>query len=135
MRYALLIVLGLVIGIIGATTVINSRNEGLHPAQSLMRMMGYYSKTLHKSQEQNRCGVSDSLPHLQALRALSNDIEPTFGSIGSDVENARFGQRASNLRSSIDALLANPPATCAALGAALNNVDHACSSCHKEFRD
>jgi hypothetical protein len=37
--------------------------------------------------DQNRCAATDTLPHLQALRTMANDIEPAFPDLRDD---ARF---------------------------------------------
>jgi hypothetical protein len=131
MRYALLIVLGLAIGIIGTVMAMNALHSGPHLTNGLMGMQQFHMKALHANIEQNRCAVTDNLPHLQALRALSNDIEPVF----LPIENEKsFRQRASNLRASIDALLAVPPADCASVGAAMTKISHECKACHDEFK-
>lgn len=132
MRYALLIVLGLAIGIIGTTMTLNALNRGPHYPESLMHMMGYYASSLDKNVKANRCTVSDNLPQLQAMRGLSNDLEPIL--LPQDKE-ANFRQRASNLRAAIDAMLAAPPSTCATLGKGVNAIGEACDGCHKEYRD
>ena len=131
MRYALLIVLGLVIGIVGTVMAMNARNSGPHLPQAMMAMQVFHMHSLDTNIKQNHCAATDNLPHLQALRALSNDIEPIF----LPVENeTRFRQQASNLRASLDAVLAAPPADCAAVGAALTKIGHECKACHDEFK-
>lgn len=132
MRYALLIVLGLAIGIIGTVMTMNALNRGPHIPQSLMHMNDFHMDGLHGNIEQNHCAVTDNLPHLQALRVLSNDIEPAFLPI--DHEDV-FKQKASNMRATLDALLAAPPSDCAAVGAAMTKIGHDCKSCHQEFRN
>lgn len=131
MRYAFLIVLGLAIGIVGTVMAMNARESGPHLPQSVMALQVFHMRGLNTNIKQNHCAVTDNLPHLQTLRALSNDIEPAF----LPVENEQdFRQKASNLRASIDAVLAAPPADCAALGAALTRISHECKGCHDEFK-
>ncbi len=131
MRYALLIVLGLVIGIAGTVAAMNARNSGPHLPESLMHMQTFHVRALNKNIEQKRCAISDSLPHLQALRALSNDIEPIFLPIEKEQD---FRQKASDMRASLDALLATPPADCPAARTGLSRVERSCKACHDEFR-
>ncbi len=131
MRYALLIVLGLVIGVVGTVMAMNARNNKPNFARSVMQMQDFHLDALDTNLKQNHCTVADNTPHLQALRALSNDIEPIFLPIDKE---QNFRQKASNLRASIDTLLAAPPADCPAVSAALAKMGHECKSCHEEFR-
>jgi len=131
MRYAILIVLGLAIGIIGTVMAMNALNSGPHLPESVMTLQKFHMHGLDTNIKQNHCAVTDNLPHLQTLRALSNDIEPAFLPIENEQD---FRQKASNLRGSIDAVLAAPPADCAAVGAALTRIDHECKGCHDAFR-
>jgi Spy/CpxP family protein refolding chaperone len=131
MRYALMIVLGLVIGVAGTVMAMTSLNRGPHFPESLMHMQGFHMRALDANTAQHRCAVSDTQPQLQALRALSNDIEPVFLPIEKEQD---FRQKASDMRASLDSLLAAPPADCTALGAAIHKLERACKSCHDEFR-
>lgn len=131
MRYALMIVLGLIIGIAATAAVMNARNSGPHLPQSLMEMQTFHMHALHTNIEQNHCAVTDNLPHLQALRALSNDIEPVFLPIEKEQD---FRQKASDMRASIDALIASPPADCPAVGTATTKINRTCKACHDVFR-
>lgn len=131
MRHAVLIVLGLAIGIIGTVMAMNALNSGPHLPQGLMAVQDFHMHALDTNIKQNHCAVTDNLPHLQTLRALSNDIEPAFLPIENEQD---FRQKASNLRASIDAVLAAPPADCATVGAAFTRINHECKGCHNEFR-
>ena len=131
MRYAILIVLGLVIGVVGTAMAMNALNRGPHMTKSVMQVMDYHLDGLHATGVENRCAVSDTLPHLQAMRMVSNDIEPVFAST---ITDPRFKQHASDLRARLDALLATPPADCAAVGTAMKRIGDACKACHQDFR-
>ncbi|NUS38754.1 MAG: hypothetical protein HOQ02_06985 [Lysobacter sp.] len=132
-RYLFLFLIGLVIGIV-ATVVsmraIDARTD--HFPASVMDVMAWHMGQLKKNTEQNRCAATDTLPHLQALRAMANDIEPAFPDLHDD---QRFGQHASNLRGSLDAALASPPLNCRGVGTTLGKIDDSCQACHREFRD
>lgn len=135
MRYALLIVLGLAIGIIGTVMTMNALHNKPDFPRSLMTMQDFHMDALQKNIEQNHCTVNDNLPHLQALRALSNDLEPIFMAGIDKGKTQDFGQKASNIRATVDGLLASPPGNCAAVGAAMTKIGHDCKSCHTEFRN
>ena len=131
MRSALLIALGLVIGIAGTAVTIASMRHGPSFGESLMTMQDHHMDALDKNVELKRCAVADNLPHLQMLRSLSNDIEPAFLPIESEQD---FRQKAGDLRASLDAVLAAPPATCAAVNAAMEKIGKNCKACHDQFR-
>jgi len=132
MRYAILIVLGLAIGIIGTVMAMNALNSGPHLPQSVMTLQGFHTHALDTNIKQNHCAVTDNLPHLQTLRALSNDIEPAFLPIENEQD---FRQKASNLRAGLDAALAAPPADCVALRTAMTRIGHDCKGCHDVFKN
>lgn len=132
-RYLFLFLIGLVVGIVGAVMVaraIDARTD--HFPENVMGVMAWHMGQLKHDTEQNRCAATDTLPHVQALRLMANDIEPAFGDLRDD---QRFTRHASDLRASLDAALANPPLTCPGVGAAMGKIGDACEACHKEFRN
>jgi cytochrome c556 len=132
-RYLFLFLIGLVVGIVGAVMAmraIDARTN--HFPESVMRVMAWHMGQLKHDTEQNRCAATDTLPHAQALRTMSNDIESAFEDMRDD---QRFGKHASDLRASLDAALANPPLNCPGLHATMTKIDDACDACHKEFRN
>ena len=131
MRYAILILLGLAIGAMGTVMAMNAlHNKPDHP-RSAMEMIDFHMDGLGDNLDAHRCAATDNLQHLQTLRALSNDLEPIFLPTGNDKD---FREKASNLRTALDATLASPPADCAAMQVAMKNIGHACRGCHSEFR-
>ena len=82
--------------------------------------------------DQNRCSATDTLPHLQALRTMANDIQPAFPDLRDD---ARFSKHASDLRATLDAALGSPPLNCAGVGTTLARIGENCKACHQEFRN
>jgi cytochrome c556 len=131
MRNALLIVLGLVIGVAGTVMAMASLKHGPSFPESLMKVQGHHMGALDGNVKQNRCAAADTVPHLQLLRSLANDIEPAFLPIEKEQD---FRQKAGDLRASLDAQLAAPPANCAAVQAAQDKIGKACKACHDEFR-
>jgi hypothetical protein len=132
-RYFFLFLLGLAVGIVAtvmALRALDARKD--HYPESVMHVMAAHIDALSTDVKQNRCTATDTLPHLQALRTMANDIEPAFGDLR---EDARFGQHASDLRASLDEVLANPPIACPAVEAALEKIGGNCKACHKEFRN
>src|SRR3546814_3991151 len=96
-----------------------------------MHLFDAHMAQLKASTEANRCGATDTLPHLQALRMVANDLEPAFGDLG---EDTRFAKHASDLRAVLDSTLAAPPLNCTGVGAAMGKIGEACKACHQDFR-
>jgi hypothetical protein len=90
--------------------------------------MSAHMRALKDDVTQNRCAATDVIPHLNALRMVSNDIEPAFKDAAGD---AKFAQYASDLRAALDASLASPPLNCPGVQAAAAKIGRACEACHK----
>ena len=131
MRSLLLVLLGIILGAACSAYLVNALNRRSAYQDGVMTVMGHQMKPLSQSLKQNRCTPSDLMPHLQTLRLVANDIEPAFDSMQGD---AQFGRYASDLRAAADAALAAPLTSCALAAAAMDKVDHACDSCHRDYR-
>ena len=132
-RYFFLFLLGLVVGIVAtvmAMRALDARKD--HFPESVMHVMAAHASALGDSVKQNRCTATDTLPHLQALRMMANDIEPAFGDLR---EDQRFAQHAADLRASLDEVLASPPIACPGVQAAMESVGGKCKACHQDFRN
>lgn len=131
-KYLFLLLLGLVIGIVAtvmALRAIDARRD--HFPKSVMQVQQWHLGKLKASVEQNRCGATDTLPHLQALRTMANDIEPAFPDLRDD---ERFSRAASQLRSDLDAALSSPPLNCDGVTSAMKTLGDSCKACHQDFR-
>ncbi len=132
-RYLFLLLLGLVIGVIAtvmAVRALDARKD--HFPESVMQVQQWHLGQLKSNVEQNRCVPLDTLPHLQALRTMVNDIEPAFPGLSDD---KRFQGHASKMRESLDSALANPPLNCAGVGTIAGNIAESCKACHQDFRN
>ncbi len=132
-RYLFLFLIGLVIGIVAtvmAMRAINARKDHFH--DSVMHVQQWHLGQLKANVEQNRCGATDTLPHLQALRTMANDIEPAFPDLRDD---QRFVKHASQMRASLDDALSTPPLNCPGLGTTAGKIGEACKACHQDFRN
>lgn len=131
-RYLAMLLLGLVIGAIATVMLLRAweaRRD--HFPESLMTVMQWHMGQLKANVDGNRCGATDTLPHLQALRAMGNSLEPGFSDLADD---SRFKQHASALRASLDGALASPPLNCAGVGSAMKTLGDGCKACHQDFR-
>jgi len=133
MRYLFLFALGLAVGVVGsvmAMRALDARKD--HYPESVMHVMDAHFDAMKANIDQNRCAATDTLPQLQALRTMANDIEPAFGDLR---EDARFAKHASDLRAALDGALSSPPLDCKALATVRKQVGEACKACHQEFRN
>ena len=131
-RYFFLFLVGLVAGVICtvmAMRALEARKDPFH--ESVMHVQQWHMGQLKANTEQNRCNATDTLPHLQALRTMADDIEPAFPDLRDD---DRFTKAASQLRAALDSARANPPLNCAGVGAAMQEIGAACKACHQDFR-
>ena len=132
-RYLFLMLLGLVLGAIATVMVLRALDQRRDPfPEALMYVQQWHMDQLKADMEQNRCNATDVLPHLQALRMTSNDLEAAFPGLK---EDQRFGVASSAMRATMDKAVANPPLTCEGVGAAMKSIGEGCKGCHQDFRD
>ena len=86
---------------------------------------------LLQAQQQNRCSLADSVPRLQAMRLLSNDLDLAFPGLK---DSTQFQQHASRLRGNLNTALAAPPGDCRALAQLVETLQADCRACHQNFR-
>ncbi len=132
MRSVLLLILGLVIGAVGAFKVSNVLHMRDAYPRGVMSVMQHHLGTLGQSLRQGTCPAADSQLHLERLKAMQGDILPAFaGDVGSKPD---FRQHARKLEAAVDAALAAAPADCPALDKAVSRIGGACKSCHQTYR-
>ena len=132
-RYLFLLLLGLVLGAIATVMVLRALDQRRDPfPEALMYVQQWHMDQLKVDMEQNRCNATDVLPHLQALRMTSNDLDAAFPGLK---EDQRFGVASSAMRATMDKVVANPPLTCEGVGAAMKSIGEGCKGCHQDFRD
>ncbi|MGX5673465.1 cytochrome c [Thermomonas sp. XSG] len=131
-RYLFLLILGLVVGAIAtvmAMRALDARKD--HFPDSLMEVQGWHMGQLKAAMEQNRCGATDVLPHLQTLRMLGNDLEPAFPDLRDD---ERFRTAAAAMRAAADKAVSAPPLSCQSLAGTMKSLGDSCKACHRDFR-
>ncbi|MBF6024701.1 hypothetical protein [Lysobacter niastensis] len=131
-RYLFLFLIGLVIGVIAtvmAMRAIDARRD--HFPDSVMQVQQWHLGQLKDRVSENRCAATDTLPHLKALRTMTDNLEPAFADLKDD---PRFRDHASKIRGTLDAALANPPLNCEGVGNTVKSIGEGCKACHQDFR-
>lgn len=129
MRAALLIVLGLVVGILGTALTYNALHQRTPLPRAVMTVMAYHMGQLKQSAKAGRCDATTIGRHLERLQSTASDVPDAFKST-----DPSFLAAATKLQKAADDARAAAPTTCAALTAALAPVGQACQSCHQQFR-
>lgn len=129
MRVALMILLGLVIGVIGTANVMNALSERNPMPKAVMHTMGYHMSALTRALKAKTCDASAVRHHLERMQSTAIDIVPVFG-----INEKTFTDDASKLQSSINDALQAAPADCAGLAKVVKPIGETCKSCHQQYR-
>lgn len=129
MRIALMILLGLVIGIIGTVNVMNALNARNPMPKAVMHTMGYHMGELGKAMKAKQCETASIQHHLQRLASTATDIVPVFG-----IDEKDFTNKAAELQTHLQQALQAAPTSCAALAMVIKPVKETCKSCHQQYR-
>ncbi|WP_428942468.1 hypothetical protein [Xanthomonas oryzae] len=130
-RYAFMLVLGVLIGLVATVMVANALQARRDPVpDSLMQVMAYQLRAL-RPDTGAACTPGQQQRRLQSLRLLADEAEPAFPEIG---EDRRFGEHAQALRAALDQAQGVPLADCKALGRLHRRISDACEACHRDFR-
>ena len=129
MRAALLILLGLVIGILGTVPVMNTLSERNPMPKAVMTTMGFHMHQLKGALKAQRCEAAVNLDQLQHMQVIASDITAAFPGAPQP-----FVDDASHLRSALKSAVQAAPADCPALATVLEPVGKACQTCHKQYR-
>jgi cytochrome c556 len=132
MRTLVMLLIGLVVGALCTSAVMNALERKSAYPHAVMTMMGQQMKALDASVKANRCASTDLTPRLQTLRFVANDIETAMVDLK---DEAQFVRYAGDLRAAADAALMTPPSSCAAAKTAVDSLAKACDSCHRDYKD
>jgi len=131
-RYLVVFVVGLFAGVMCAVMLLRALQARQDPfPDAVMNVMAHQTFALKTSTTANRCTTSDTLPRLQSLRAMANDLEAAFPGLR---EDQRFAGAASALRATLDGAITTPPADCTQITAVLEKIGEDCRACHQDFR-
>lgn len=133
--YLVVFAIGLLVGVVLIVVMLRTFDarktwQDRYPA-ALMQLYQAQMAQLSGNLDSNRCAVSDALPHLQTMRALSNDLEPAFPELR---DHRGFVAHAARARRTLDVALATPPADCASLRMTIDAIGDTCGACHQDMR-
>jgi len=129
MRAALLIVLGLVIGVIGTVFSMNALRDRNPLPHSVMVVMSHHFGELGNAVKAKQCDAAKTHAQLGSLLTISQDIGPAFPGV-----DQPFLDAADKLHAAVQAAALAAPADCPVLAAALKPIGEACHSCHQQYR-
>ena len=129
MRVALMLLLGLVIGVLGTAQVMNVLAARNPMPKSVMVTMGYHMGELSHALKARQCDAAKSQHHLERMQSTAADIVPVFG-----IDEKMFTDKAGELQTRLQQAVQAAPADCAALAAAIKPIGDTCKSCHQQYR-
>ena len=129
MRSALLLVLGLVIGVVGTVFAMNALHSREPFSHTVMTLMSHHAGALNAAVKAQKCDAAQSQQHLSRLLQTQADIDEAFPGV-----DQPFKDEAAKLRERIQAALQAAPADCKALAAAIKPIGEVCQSCHQQYR-
>ncbi|RDI99832.1 cytochrome C [Dyella solisilvae] len=129
MRNALLIVLGLVIGVMGTVFALNALHEHQPLSHTVMTMMDHHAGALRQAVKSRQCDAAQTQLHLTRLLQTQADLKEAFPGV-----DQPFLDEAAKLKDKTQAALQAAPADCAALATALKPIAETCQSCHQQYR-
>ncbi|HWX67018.1 MAG TPA: cytochrome c [Rhodanobacter sp.] len=129
MRVALMILLGLVIGVLGTVQVMNTLSARNPMPKAVMETMGYHMGELSHALKAKQCDAAKIQHHLERLQSTATDIVPVFG-----IDEKSFSDKASELQTHLQQAVQAAPTDCAALAAAIKPIGGTCKSCHQQYR-
>lgn len=129
MRPLLLVILGLVVGAMGAIFALSALRQGTPFHLGVMAVMQHHTDVLRANVRAKQCDAKASASHLSRMRQTAGDIHEAFPDM-----DAPFYAAGDKLVTALDGTMATAPATCEALTVALARVGEACQACHRQYR-
>lgn len=129
MRAALLILLGLVIGVMGTVFSLNAMHDHEPISHSVMHLMEHHAGALALAVKAKQCDAAQTQMHLTRLLETSADLKEAFPGV-----DQPFLDEEAKLREQIQSAVQAAPADCPSLAAALKPIGETCQSCHQQYR-
>lgn len=137
MKYAILFLLGLAVGAMGATIVVNTLGQRDAYPRGLMNVIGHHYGVLREELRAQRCDATAGVPSKSALaigqlRGLADDINPAIYPDGAP--DPPFREFTLRLHDALAEVPSPPPADCAALAPLVQKIGKVCDECHQQYR-
>jgi len=129
MRVALLLLLGLAIGVVGTVNVMNTLRARNPMPDAVMTTLDYHMGQLRGALKAKQCTAPAIAHHLQRVQSTATDIVPVFG-----IKEQPFTDAAAQLQNRVRQAVQAAPATCDTLAAAIKPIGETCKSCHQQYR-
>ena len=129
MRSLILLVLGLAVGALGASSVLNALSRRDAYPRGLMNVMQHHAAALRDAVRGGRCDRAPA--HVAAMTGLSHDIDSAMF-LDSSPEEA-FLEYEHRLGDALT-VAASAGTECKALAPAVEQITKACDSCHHQYR-
>ena len=127
MRNFLLVALGLALGVLATSNIINALQRRDAYPRGVMNVMQHHMAALHDDLRRQRC-VDPGQEHWLTLRALAGQIGTAV--YRGDTPEPPFREFEKRLA---DAVAASP-ADCKELAPALERIGAVCEDCHRQYR-
>ncbi len=129
MRSLILLVLGLAVGALAASSVLNALGRRDAFPRGLMNVMQYHAGALREAVRSGRC--TDATSHVSALSVLSRDIDSAMFPEGTpDTPFLEYEHRLNQALSDAAAI----GSECKAVAPAVERITAACDACHHQYR-
>lgn len=128
-RSALLLLLGLAIGILGTVFAMKALADRNPMPHAVMTVMGHHMGALGQAVKSQQCDAAQANDHLLRLQSTATDIPAAFPGGEQD-----FLDHAGRLRTALQDAVQAHPTDCPTLAKAIKPVGEACDSCHQQYR-
>ena len=131
MRNLILLGLGLLLGAVGASTVLNAMARRDAYARGVMNVMQHHYGGMRERLRDSPCTAFDPGSDRSMLAALTEQVGPS--QYGDAKPDAPFREYTDRLRTAV-ADLPQQATTCAAVAPIVTRIGDACDACHRQYR-
>lgn len=130
MRFAIALLIGLMMGTLGASFALNALRQAHALPRGLMVLIDHHQRGLKSELATSNCSGASLRHHIARLNMLSEDIDAIFAAS----DDAVFTRYAADFREATSAALAISDAACSALAPAATRINDTCNACHRDYR-
>jgi len=131
MRNLVLLIIGIALGALTASTLINAVNRRAAYPRGVMQVMQHHFGTLRDAVRAGQCKGPSTALHADRLRSLADEVEPSV--FADATADPPFREYLLRLRAALDEM----PSTdgdCKALTPIIAKIGNACDECHRQYR-